>query len=86
MNIQSIITLTELKTGRVFKMSKTAYEIAKKHGMHKGWDIVSEVKKPSVQNPMPIINQHPEIESEPVVETKRKRKKTNENGETDNIS
>jgi len=84
MKVQPIITLTNVKTGRVFKMSKTAYEIAKKHGMDKDWDVMPEVTK--APEPMPIINQHPEIESEPVTETKRKRKKSTENGETDNIS
>ncbi|MFM9143743.1 MAG: hypothetical protein ACKOPP_07090 [Bacteroidota bacterium] len=81
-----IITLTNVKTGRTFKMTKNAYDIAKKHGMDKDWDILPNLSKPSAPNPMPIINQHPEIESEPITETKRKRKKSTENGETDNIS
>lgn len=82
MAIQKILKLTDVKTGRVFTMTKTAYDIAVKHGMNKNWDVMPETPK---ANPIPIINQHPEIENE-ITETKRKRKKSTENGETDNIS
>lgn len=44
--IQKVYTVQNIKTGRVFKMTQTGLNVAKKHGLDKDWDVLplSDIK------------------------------------------
>lgn len=55
--IKTIYTIQDIKTGRIFKMNHTAYQVAKKHGLDKNWEVmpVGTVKPSYLANNEEII-------------------------------
>ena len=63
--VQPTFKVHDLKTGRVKTMSKTALDIAKKHGMDKHWEIL-----PNADNLQPSVNKKPAVEPTVAIEEK----------------
>lgn len=38
--IKTIYTVQDIKTGKIFKLNHTAYQVAKKHGLDKNWEVL----------------------------------------------
>lgn len=65
--VQKIYTIQNIKTGKISKITETAYKIAKKHNMDKDWEVIPSMERTQLP-PTPTPTPQP-VAEEKVIES-----------------